>query len=118
MKIFLNVSGGKKFDIEIEELDTIGFLKGKISAVEGFPPAHQKIKNLDGATLENNKTLADYEIKPDEILDLEINYFDMPKILDDFYVNLGFEKKIRVKAVKNEEMLSVKEKIYYLTSFF
>ncbi|KAL7600926.1 hypothetical protein Lser_V15G23010 [Lactuca serriola] len=67
--IFVKTLTGKTMKIRPGALDTIGKLKLRIQELEGIPPLHQHLVN-SAKTLEDVRTLADYNIQQESTLDL------------------------------------------------
>jgi len=70
MQIFVKTPTGKIISLDMEASNTIENVKSKIQAMEHIPPKCQKLF-FAGKTLNNKKTLSDYNIKKDAILHLK-----------------------------------------------
>jgi large subunit ribosomal protein L40e len=63
MQIFVKTATGANFEVEVEGADTVASLRAKVHVVSGVEPARQRLLLPCGRSLEDGRTVADYNVE-------------------------------------------------------
>lgn len=71
MQIFVRTATGKRITLEVEPSDSIYHVKLEIARREGVLPSQQRL-TYSGKELQDDRTLSDYNIQKESLLDFEL----------------------------------------------
>jgi len=103
MLIYVKVFNGKTIDLDVESFDTIEKVKEKIQNIEGFSSSEQRLI-FAGMGLEDGRTLSDYNIQMDSILNLVLRMKQM-------FIQINAGEPVVIMFFDNEKIEQIKQKI-------
>ncbi|KAL3878565.1 hypothetical protein ACJMK2_030902 [Sinanodonta woodiana] len=104
MKIFVQIRSGKTITLQVVPSDTIESVKALLEYKEGIPSDQQRL-TFAGNELDDGKTIADHNIRPESLLNLEMSRIKI-------FVQTPTGKTITLEVDPFDTIKNVKAKIH------
>ena len=114
MQIFVKTLEGERISLEVNPSNTIETIKGRIQNKLGIPSHQQRLTSFTGKTLQDGRTLSDYDIQKETTLQLALKLScQFAEVRPKIYVDTNKGNRITIEYEPSDtigNVLKIQEK--------